>query len=159
MLTCMQLHTSPCKARTHVNVSAHSRQHDASDLHLTVSSQLLKWLWLHAARVRCLPSLLLIGFFLCSLESLLVFQTMICDLTGMAISNASLLDEATAAAEAMTMCSAIARGKKPKFLISVRLMGLVDLMVQAGFDGAQAGSTPRARGAEQQPRTDGLQPR
>jgi glycine cleavage system pyridoxal-binding protein P len=53
------------------------------------------------------------------LESLLNFQTMVCDLTGMAMSNASLLDEATAAAEAMTMCSAIARGKKPKFLISV----------------------------------------
>lgn len=52
------------------------------------------------------------------LESLLNFQTMVCDLTGMAISNASLLDEATAAAEAMTMCSAIARGKKPKFLVS-----------------------------------------
>jgi len=34
------------------------------------------------------------------------------------MSNASLLDEATAAAEAMTMCSAIARGKKVKFLVS-----------------------------------------
>lgn len=44
---------------------------------------------------------------------------MVCDLTGMSISNASLLDEATAAAEAMTMCSAVARGKKPKFLVSV----------------------------------------
>ena len=44
---------------------------------------------------------------------------MICDLTGMQISNASLLDEATAAAEAMTMCSAVARGKKPRFLVSV----------------------------------------
>ncbi len=54
------------------------------------------------------------------LESLLNFQTMVCDLTGMQISNASLLDEATAAAEAMTMCSAIARGKKPRFLVSVR---------------------------------------
>lgn len=53
------------------------------------------------------------------LESLLNFQTMVCDLTGMQIANASLLDEATAAAEAMTMCSAIARGKKPRFLISV----------------------------------------
>jgi hypothetical protein len=53
------------------------------------------------------------------LESLLNFQTMICDLTGMQISNASLLDEATAAAEAMTMCSAVARGKKPRFLVSV----------------------------------------
>lgn len=53
------------------------------------------------------------------LESLLNFQTMVCDLTGMQMSNASLLDEATAAAEAMTMCSALARGKKPKFLVSV----------------------------------------
>ena len=39
----------------------------------------------------------------------------------MKLANSSLLDEATAAAEAMTMCSALARGKKPKFLVSVGL--------------------------------------
>jgi len=52
------------------------------------------------------------------LESLLNFQTLVTDLTGMPLSNSSLLDEGTAAAEAMTMCSALARGKKPRFLVS-----------------------------------------
>eukprot|EP00123_Amoebidium_parasiticum_P015731 comp23122_c1_seq1/m.37252 comp23122_c1_seq1/g.37252 ORF comp23122_c1_seq1/g.37252 comp23122_c1_seq1/m.37252 type:complete len:993 (-) comp23122_c1_seq1:469-3447(-) len=45
------------------------------------------------------------------LESLLNFQTMVTDLTGMAISNSSLLDEATACAEAMAMCQGITKGR------------------------------------------------
>jgi glycine dehydrogenase len=49
------------------------------------------------------------------LEALINFQTMVADLTALPLANASLLDEATSAGEAMSMCLAIARGKKCGF--------------------------------------------
>ncbi len=52
------------------------------------------------------------------LEVLFYFQTLITELTGMDIANASMLDESTAAAEAMTLCHRALRGKRNTFLIS-----------------------------------------
>ena len=57
------------------------------------------------------------------LEALLVFQQMISDLTGMPIANASLLDEATAAAEAMTMLQRVNRkSKSSRFLLDENIL-------------------------------------
>ncbi len=55
------------------------------------------------------------------LEALLNYQTMIADLTGLPLANASLLDEATAAAEAMHMAHENGKGKRSVFFVSQRV--------------------------------------
>jgi glycine dehydrogenase len=56
------------------------------------------------------------------LEALLNFQTLVTDLTGLDVANASLLDEATAAAEAMTLARRVAKSKANAFFVDDRCL-------------------------------------
>ena len=52
------------------------------------------------------------------MEALVNFQTMVCDLTGLAIAGSSMLDEATAAAEAMTLAMRVGKSKSTVFFVA-----------------------------------------
>ena len=73
------------------------------------------------------------------LEALLNFQTMVCDLTAMDIANASLLDEATAAAEAMALAHRQSKAKSNVFLVDQRVhpQTIDVLLTRAGNQGIE----------------------
>ncbi len=98
------------------------------------------------------------------MEALVNFQTMICDLTGMAIANASMLDEGTAAAEAMAMCHDlkkstrffVSEGCHPQTisLLHTRAEPLGIELIVGGLD--QIPSSELCGGILQYPATDGV---
>ena len=84
------------------------------------------------------------------LESLLTFQQMVMDLTGMEMANASLLDEATAAAEAMALCKRAGKSPHNRFFVAddVHPQTLDVLQTRAQYFGFEIIIGPAAEAAE-----------
>ncbi|HTY02241.1 MAG TPA: glycine dehydrogenase (aminomethyl-transferring), partial [Rhodocyclaceae bacterium] len=86
------------------------------------------------------------------LEALLNYQQMVIDLTGMELANASLLDEATAAAEAMTMARRISKSKSNAFFVDEDCFPqTIDVVrTRAGFFGYELVFGPAKEAAKQE---------
>jgi len=86
------------------------------------------------------------------LEALLNYQQMVIDLTGMELANASLLDEATAAAEAMTMARRISKSKSNAFFVDEDCFPqTIDVVkTRAGFFGYELVVGPAGDAAKQE---------
>ncbi|GAB2670598.1 aminomethyl-transferring glycine dehydrogenase [Saccharopolyspora gloriosae] len=90
------------------------------------------------------------------LEALLNFQTMVADLTGVPVANSSMLDEATAAAEGMTLVRRAGRAKSPRFVVDADVMPqtLEVLRTRAEPLGIEVIVTDLAAGPEALPEDD-----
>jgi glycine dehydrogenase len=86
------------------------------------------------------------------LEALLNFQQVVIDLTGLALANASLLDEATAAAEAMSMARRIGKSESNRFFVDENCFPqTIDVLkTRAGFSGVELLFGPPVDAARQE---------
>ena len=86
------------------------------------------------------------------LEALLNFQTMVADLTGMEVAGASMLDEATAAAEAMTLLRRANKSSSPRVVVDADLFPQTRVLIDTraeplGIEVVEAALDPEAPGA------------